>query len=270
MATKNRLIIPLRVKNAKLFIDEWLNCYEKLADGIVAVDNGSTDGTYEKLKNHPKVLAIRQTEEFDEGRDIKILLELAKEQKPDWLLTVDADEIFEKRLTRDNLEKMMNSRFFSHYKFRRFHLYKDEEHYMATNEIFYIYYFGFGDRSLYKFNHKLFVPEKKIHTTIMGRSKFFFQSSYRIKHLPFLHKTYRIKAYEKYMSVDSNPQTLKLYRRDIDMLSNPENVRVFRFKKSKTGIMVEYYLFNLLTVFNYFIKTLKNLTRKLHPPSPKS
>ena len=74
MATKNRLIIPLRVKNAKLFIDEWLNCYEKLADGIVAVDNGSTDGTYEKLKNHPKVLAIRQTEEFDEGRDIKILL----------------------------------------------------------------------------------------------------------------------------------------------------------------------------------------------------
>jgi glycosyltransferase involved in cell wall biosynthesis len=254
---KNRLIVPLRVKNAQLFIDDWLNCYEKLADGIVVVDNGSTDGTYEKLKAHPKVLAIERTEEFDEGRDIKMLLELARAQAPDWLLTVDVDEIFEERLTRKKLDKMMSSRIFDHFKFRRFHLYKDNDHYMATNEILYLYYCSFGDRSLYRFTDRLFVPELKIHTTIMGRSKFFWQSGYRIKHLPFLHKEYRLKAYNQYLTIDKRPEKQKMYARDVDMLENENKVRVFKFKKHISTIYVEFVLFNFLTVFNLLFRLVK-------------
>lgn len=251
----NKLIVTLRVKNAILFIKAWLECYEKLADGIVVVDNGSDDGTYEILKNHPKVLVIEQTIGFDEGRDFKLLLEIAKKQNPDWLITVDADEIFETRLTRSKVEAMMNSTIFSHFRFRRFHMFGDEYHYMATNQNLRSLC-DVGDRSMYRFSEKLVVPEQKIHTSIMGRPKLYWQSSYRIRHLPMLHKEYRLKAYENYLKVDENTDHSKIYQRDINDLMQPENVRTFKFKDKALFIYLEYLFFNMVTLIVTFPKKL--------------
>ena len=259
MSTTEKLVVTLRVKDAIIFIHDWLKCYELLADEIVVVDNGSTDGTYEILKAHPRVTAIERTEGFDEGRDFEVLLSLLKQRRPDWVLTVDADEIFEERVTRAHFERMMRRRWISLYRFRRFHLFGDEGHYFAKRHNL-MALAEFGDRSLYRFSDRLYVPLRKIHTSIRGQSKFFLQSSLRIRHLCFLHNEYRQRAYATYLQVDGE-KNRSVYERDLFYLKAPELMPVWTFKKNRFGIAVEYVFFTTLAIIlkpvRIFLRVLK-------------
>lgn len=206
------------------------------------------------------MLEIAQTEGFHEGRDFQLLLEMLKRHSPDWILVVDADEVFEERLTRKQLQKMKRKRA-SHYTFRRFHMFGDRDHYMAPPEILKSYC-NFGDRSLFRFSEKLYVPDKQIHTSIMGRPKFFHQSDYRILHLPFLYKEYRMKLYENYLNIDKNPRNTGTYKRDIHILSHPDTIRRYPFKKSLIAIKTEFYIYNILSLANSVKRKLKTFTGK--------
>ena len=126
-----KLVCMLRVKDGMTFINEWLENMARLVDEIVVVDNGSTDGTYELLKSHPKVVDITKTEGFHEGRDKIMVYEMARKRNPDWCLWLDVDEIFEKRVTRGHLNKLMKSKKVTQYGFRRFTLKKDRNHFEA-------------------------------------------------------------------------------------------------------------------------------------------
>ena len=90
-----KLVVLLRVKDGIYFVHDWLKCFEKIADEIVVVDNSSSDGTYEILKSHHKVVEIVQTEGYNEGRDKNMLYGLARKRNPDWCIWLDIDEIFE-------------------------------------------------------------------------------------------------------------------------------------------------------------------------------
>lgn len=46
-------------KNEIQFVDRWLESMEE-ADYIVVLDTGSTDGTYEKLCNDPRITRCEQ------------------------------------------------------------------------------------------------------------------------------------------------------------------------------------------------------------------
>ena len=126
-----KLVVQLRVKDGIFFVHDWLNCFEKIADEIVVLDNGSTDGTYEVLKASPKVVDIARTEGYNEGRDKNMMYAMARKRNPDWCLWLDIDEIFEPELTRKYFDRLMNRSWVNKYGFRRFH-FVDKDHFAGS------------------------------------------------------------------------------------------------------------------------------------------
>ena len=103
--TENKICIYAICKNEIKFIDKWLNSMSE-ADYIVVLDTGSTDGTYEKLKEDPRVTRVEQEVispwRFDVARNKS--MELAPEAA-NILLCTDLDEELEPgwaQIIRDN------------------------------------------------------------------------------------------------------------------------------------------------------------------------
>ena len=82
-------------KNESKFVEKWLESMSE-ADYIVVLDTGSTDDTFEKLKNDPRVTLVKQEEinpwRFDVARNRS--MELVPDDA-DILVCTDFDEIFE-------------------------------------------------------------------------------------------------------------------------------------------------------------------------------
>ncbi|MEP5637517.1 MAG: glycosyltransferase family 2 protein, partial [Maribacter dokdonensis] len=89
MITKKEQLTALVITYNEIgFIEK---CIESVsfADEIIVVDSFSTDGTYEYLKEHPKVKVIQNPfENFTAQKSFAL-----KQAKNDWVLFLDADEI---------------------------------------------------------------------------------------------------------------------------------------------------------------------------------
>jgi O-antigen biosynthesis protein len=106
-AGPRRLVAIYRVKNAAATLRESLDATACFADAIIALDDGSTDETAEILKGHPAVTHYEyQDLPFDERRDRNRLLTLAGDYRPDWVIAIDSDEIFE--MDRPRADRLMH------------------------------------------------------------------------------------------------------------------------------------------------------------------
>ncbi|MEK7645687.1 MAG: glycosyltransferase [Patescibacteria group bacterium] len=109
-----KLIAILRTKNSLLKLEDCLEKLSLLVDEIIVMDNGSIDGTIEVLKKFPKIIKVLyrdDTGNFNEGRDMNLILDEAKKRNPDWITMAWPDEVFERNLTRGILEKYMQSKY---------------------------------------------------------------------------------------------------------------------------------------------------------------
>lgn len=181
-----KFVIMLRVKDGMFFAEEWLACFEKIADEIVVLDNGSTDGTYEKLKSHPKVVDIIQTEGYNEGRDKNLLYQRVRLRKPDWCLWIDIDEIFEPELTRAHFDELMNSKVFTKFAFRRFH-FMDREHFAGS--LYRLNYSAGHDRIMWRENPSGYFQNLIIDSpNVKGIKGLKYNTNFRLKHLGYINK----------------------------------------------------------------------------------
>ncbi|MEX0991735.1 MAG: glycosyltransferase [Actinomycetota bacterium] len=92
------LVVLLPVRNGAGDLPRFFDAARRFADSVIALDDGSTDGTATLLRDEPLVATIlsnpvRETwSGWDEPRDRSRLLEAAAELRPRFVLFLDADE----------------------------------------------------------------------------------------------------------------------------------------------------------------------------------
>ena len=105
---KNKICIYAMCKNEKQFVKQWLDSMEE-ANYIVVLDTGSTDGTYEMLKNDPRVFRCEQKIispwRFDVARNESLKL---VPEDANILMSTDLDELLDKGWAKPLREKWID------------------------------------------------------------------------------------------------------------------------------------------------------------------
>ncbi|CAM2930026.1 glycosyltransferase family 2 protein [Rariglobus hedericola] len=92
------VVALLPARNAARHLDRYLACVETLGASIVALDDGSTDDTADRLHASPLVRTllrnpVRTTYAgWDDATNRQRLLTAAESLRPTWILQLDADE----------------------------------------------------------------------------------------------------------------------------------------------------------------------------------
>jgi glycosyltransferase involved in cell wall biosynthesis len=95
-----KLLALLQAKDEERHLAGWLENVGPAVDGIIALDDGSTDGTAAMLGAHPKVLEVLTNPPgglWDERANQTRLVQASRDHGADWVLCVDADERLELR-----------------------------------------------------------------------------------------------------------------------------------------------------------------------------
>lgn len=96
-----KIIGLLQARNEERFIRGWLENISPAVDGIIALDDGSTDETYKILSTHSKTLEVIRHpvgKEWNEFLNHVSLIKAGRKHGATWFLCLDADERIETRL----------------------------------------------------------------------------------------------------------------------------------------------------------------------------
>jgi len=135
MGTSHRLVAAVRTKNEAWILEPWLERTSQFVDGIIALDDGSTDDSVRILKAHPKVLEVIQkplggywTELVDRNR----LLDVTRKYSPDWMFLIDPDEIMDARLA-DRVDALLGDPEVGKHVFKEVTLWRGTEFYRVDH-----------------------------------------------------------------------------------------------------------------------------------------
>lgn len=93
------VVCLLPVRNAAAGLPAWFDSVARFADAVIALDDGSTDGTGDVLRANPlvdTVLGNLRREDhtgWDDSLNRNRLLQAAVALHPDWIISIDADEL---------------------------------------------------------------------------------------------------------------------------------------------------------------------------------
>ncbi|WP_447779830.1 glycosyltransferase family 2 protein [Variovorax boronicumulans] len=107
LTSRLRIVCVLQVRNEARYLPGCLDHLRGHVDGIVALDDGSTDGTADILRRDPMLLELLSNLPRDDGAHVwrenenkRRLLEAARRHGAGWVLVCDADERYEQLFLR--------------------------------------------------------------------------------------------------------------------------------------------------------------------------
>lgn len=103
LTSRLRIVCVLQVRNEARYLPGCLDHLRGHVDGIVALDDGSTDGTADILRREPMLLALLSNPPRGDGAHVwhenenkRRLLEAVRHHGAGWVLVCDADERYER------------------------------------------------------------------------------------------------------------------------------------------------------------------------------
>src|SRR4051794_26929340 len=95
-----RLLALIAFRDETRFLPGFFRNVAPHVDGIVALDDGSTDGSAALAEAEPSVVELLRVapgaqEDNEDATNRRALIEAAWQHQPDWLLGLDADERLE-------------------------------------------------------------------------------------------------------------------------------------------------------------------------------
>lgn len=200
--TSYKKLILCQAHNETGLLKGFLENMATYFDGIILLDDGSTDGTYEAAKHEKLLLKVEKAHnEFNDLKNRNILLNIASFFRSEWLCFMDIDERFDERFAdfhqfTDNLEIDVAT-------FCFVHLWDFESHYNTQ----YPYTINglFRLKRMFRNTGRMQIntPHKKLHFEASPLKKNLLNTNILVKHMGNITKDRRIKRYNLYNEEDT-------------------------------------------------------------------
>jgi glycosyltransferase involved in cell wall biosynthesis len=237
MTTSHNLVCLLPARNCESDLPGYFESVSRVADAVVALDDGSTDGTAKALKNRPlvKVLLSNPRREsyvgWDDAANRNRLLAAVEPLRPRWILSLDADE----RISPDDSQALIE--FLksgavpgSAYGFLRLRMIENLDTYDEGGLwVYRLFHYRKGQRFPVTKLHFVPVP------TDISRGHWA-KTTIRIQHLSDLTEEKRQARYRKFLEADPEYR----YQAGYDHLLNPpKNIRPWSNRDPGQGIVLD-------------------------------
>ncbi|NLM36982.1 MAG: glycosyl transferase family 2 [Firmicutes bacterium] len=219
-----QLLAMMAVRNeAGRYLRPVLDRLGALADGIVILDDASTDHTPDLCRAHPRVVRFERLSAplfFDNEASLREKLwQLTVELDPDWILAVDADELFAVRNKRELLALTRQDRY-GLITFPVYHFWGDFRHYRVDR-----WWHPARGRAacLYRYqkNRPYRWAPRALHCGRFPQEAYQtprFDSAIPLLHLGYAHRREHQAKYQRYLQLDPQGQFCPLahYRSILD------------------------------------------------------
>lgn len=197
------LLCLLPVRNAEADLPGFLASAARCCDGVLALDDGSTDATYDILAASPLVKQILRTprredyRQWDDAGNRNRLMEAAEAFAPEWVISLDADERLD-TVDAASLRQFLQTDALPGcaYGFRHVPMRGDGEHFWPRYQwVYRLFGFEPGQR----------FPNQKLHFVPVPTSiprELWMKTTLRIQHLGGMTPERRIARFEKYLEAD--------------------------------------------------------------------
>ncbi|HEY3296755.1 MAG TPA: methyltransferase domain-containing protein [bacterium] len=224
-----RIICTMRIRNEERWIKEVFDSVARVADGIVVLDDGSSDHTPEICAAHPAVVDYRRLDEAtrDQRRDKMLALQMAIGQQPDWILNLDGDEMLEESAAQRIFDAVRTCPpDVGVFKIESLFMWNDLEHYRTDgvyNQLLQARMFRLKGQDVYALHYEPTTFRENGHCTrlpagIRGRET---DIDVKIIHLGYMYPEVRARRYDYYRTRDPK----EFARGDYDhLLDQPHQV----------------------------------------------
>tara|TARA_B100000029_G_scaffold306778_1_gene299603 strand:+ start:4397 stop:5203 length:807 start_codon:yes stop_codon:yes gene_type:complete len=126
-----RLVAIAMCKNEEAILEKWLQRTSEFSDGIIVIDDGSTDNSFKMLKANKKVKHIIKHEPggpMEARKSRNKLFDAVREFGGEWTIILDIDEIMDIRLA-DHLDNLLNNPRVGQIYFKEISLWRNNKQY---------------------------------------------------------------------------------------------------------------------------------------------